>query len=120
MSYVTAWLGVAKSESSHRRATTRRVLRLFEHSVILFDRLYQSTGQYIKRLFPGTEPRQFDGPLCGYLDFLHPVLLAMRALPFMPEGPVYLLMDDADTLSSDADKGVEFLGRHSYESRREY
>lgn len=64
-----------------------------------FDRLYQSTGQYIKRLFPGTEPRQFDGPLCGYLDFLHPVLQAMRALPFMPNGPVYLLMDDADTLS---------------------
>ena len=66
----------------------------------LFDRLYQSTGQYIKRLFPGTEPQQFAGPLCGYLDFLHPVLQAMRALPFMPEGPVYLLMDDADTLSS--------------------
>ena len=66
----------------------------------LFDRLYQSTGQYIKRLFPGTEPLQFAGPLCGYLDFLHPVLQAMRALPFMPKGPVYLLMDDADTLSS--------------------
>ena len=66
----------------------------------LFDRLYQSTGQYIKRLFPGTEPRQFDGPLCGYLDFLHPVLQAMRTLPFMPKGPVYLLMDDADTLSA--------------------
>lgn len=64
-----------------------------------FDRLYQSTGQYIKRLFPGAEPRRFDGPLCGYLDFLHPVLQAMRALPFMPDGPVYLLMDDADTLS---------------------
>ena len=66
----------------------------------LFDRLYQVVGQYIKRLFPGTETPQFDGPLCGYLDFLHPVLRAMRALPFMPEGPVYLLMDDADTLSS--------------------
>ena len=66
----------------------------------LLDRLYQDVGQYIKRLFPGTEPRHFDGPLCGYLDFLHPVLRAMRTLSFMPEGPVYLLMDDADTLSS--------------------
>ncbi len=66
----------------------------------LLDRLYQAVGQYIKRLFPGTPAPQFDGPLCGYLDFLHPVLRALRALPFMPNGPVYLLIDDADTLSS--------------------
>ena len=65
----------------------------------LFDRLYHSVGQYIKRLFPGTPPSQFDGPLCGYLDFLHPILHAMSALPFMPSGPIYLLIDDADTLS---------------------
>ena len=64
-----------------------------------FDRLYQAVGQYIKRLFPGLETPQFRGPLCGYLDFLHPVLRAIRALPFMPNGPVYLLMDDADALS---------------------
>ena len=66
----------------------------------LFDRLYHSVGQYIKRLFPGTLAPRFDGPLCGYLDFLHPVLQAMSRLPFMPKGPVYLLMDDADTLST--------------------
>ena len=64
------------------------------------DRQYQAVGQYIKRLFPGSPPQQFDGPLCGYLDFLHPVLQAMRTLPCMPKGPVYLLIDDADTLSS--------------------
>ena len=66
----------------------------------LLDRLYQDVGQYIKRLFPGVEPRHLDGPLCGYLDFLHPVLQAMRNLRFMPSGPVYLLMDDADVLTS--------------------
>ena len=73
---------------------------LFKSLGDLLDRLYQAVGQYIKRLFPGSAPPQFDGPLCGYLDFLHPVLRAMRALPFMPQGPIYLLMDDADTLSS--------------------
>ena len=67
---------------------------------LLFDRLYQAVGQYIKRLFPGAPTPHFDGPLCGYLDFLYPVLRAMSALPFMPNGPVYLLMDDADTLST--------------------
>ena len=66
----------------------------------LLDRLYQDVVQYIKRLFPGVAPRRHEGPLCGYLDFLHPVLQAMRALPFMPSGPVYLLMDDADVLTT--------------------
>ena len=66
----------------------------------LFDRLYQQVVQFIKRLFPGATPRQFDGPLCGYLDFLHPVLSEIRTLPFMPNGPIYLMMDDADTLST--------------------
>lgn len=65
----------------------------------LFDKLYQEVGQYIKRLFPGAAQPQYEGPICGYLDFLHPVLRGMRELPFMPKGPVYLLMDDADTLS---------------------
>lgn len=66
----------------------------------LLDRLYQDVVQYIKRLFPGIGPRHHEGPLCGYLDFLHPVLHAMRNLPFMPSGPVYLLMDDADVLTT--------------------
>lgn len=72
----------------------------FEAIGKLFDGLYQDIGQYIKRLFPGTTPPFYDGPLCGYLDFLYPVLREMRNLPFMPNGPVYLLMDDADTLST--------------------
>ena len=65
----------------------------------LFDRLYQDVVQYIRRLFPNSPGSQFSGPLCGYLDFLHPVLRAMSRLPFMPSSPIYLLMDDADTLS---------------------
>ena len=65
----------------------------------LFDRLYQAVVQYIRRLFPGTAATEFDGPLCGYLDFLYPVLRAMNNLEFMPKGPVYLLLDDADTLN---------------------
>ena len=66
----------------------------------LFDHLYQDVVQFIKRLFPGTTPKHFDGPLCGYLDFLHPLLCELRSLSFMPNGPIYLMMDDADTLST--------------------
>ena len=66
----------------------------------LFDRLYQAVVQYIKRLFPQAQATSFDGPLCGYLDFLYPVLREVSSLKFMPDGPIYLLMDDADTLSA--------------------
>ncbi len=41
----------------------------------------------------------FSGPLCGYIDFLFPVFEELQALPFMTDGPVYLLIDDADYLN---------------------
>lgn len=65
----------------------------------LCDRLYHQMGQYVKRLFPGVKAARYSGPLCGYLDFLYPVFRGLSELCFMPNGPIYLLMDDADTLS---------------------
>jgi hypothetical protein len=41
----------------------------------------------------------YSGALCGYLDFLLPLLRALRKLSFMPKGPIFLLIDDADNLN---------------------
>ena len=67
----------------------------------VFDRLYQEVIQFVKRLSIPTSSnaKSFNGPLCGYLDFLHPILAEFKRLPFMPSGPIYLLMDDADVLN---------------------
>ncbi|MEN3322224.1 hypothetical protein VP395_00665 [Mariniflexile soesokkakense] len=42
----------------------------------------------------------YKGALCNYLDFLYPILLEIKKLPFMPqEKPIFLLIDDAGYLS---------------------
>ena len=64
------------------------------------DRLFRKVIAYVRRLsYRGSATITYEGPLCGYLDFLYPVLEDLRKLPFMPKGPIYLLMDDADYLN---------------------
>lgn len=63
------------------------------------DTLYGQALQYIRHLV-SREVARYDGPLLGYMDFLFPLLQQIRALTFLPEGPIYLLIDDADNLSS--------------------
>jgi len=66
----------------------------------LCDSLYNRVIAYVRQLaYPGGSPVSYEGPLCGYLDFLYPVLEDLRGLPFMPRGPIYLLVDDADYLN---------------------
>ena len=55
---------------------------------------------YLKQIaFPGAD-LLYDGPLGNYIDLLCPFAEALRRLPFTPNGPVYLLIDDADNLST--------------------
>ena len=64
------------------------------------DQIYAEVVQYARRLaFMGEEILPYGAALCGYTDFLFPVLTGLRNLSFLPNGPVYLLMDDADYLS---------------------
>ena len=62
--------------------------------------LYGAALQYIRRLSFASDSQAPDGPLLGYLDFLFPLLQKVRTLPALPNGPIYLLVDDADNLSS--------------------
>ena len=56
-------------------------------------------AQYLKKIaFPGAD-LVYDGPLGNYVDLLCPFVEALRSLPLLPSGPVYLLIDDADNLS---------------------
>lgn len=66
----------------------------------LCDHLYAEVISYVKHLsYPSAEIDRYGGALCGYLDFLYPLLEEARKLPFMPQGPIYLLIDDADYLN---------------------
>ena len=42
---------------------------------------------------------QYRGPLLSYHGFLLPLLEGVKELSFLPSGPIYLLVDDADNLN---------------------
>lgn len=64
------------------------------------DKLYGQVNQFARRLsFPSPHIEPYSGALCGYMDFLYPLLAELRQLSFTPSGPSYLLIDDADYLS---------------------
>jgi hypothetical protein len=54
---------------------------------------------YIRRLAFPAAPPPYTGPLAAYLELMVPLIRELRQLPFMPQGPIYLLVDDADNLS---------------------
>lgn len=61
--------------------------------------LFTQVISYLKKLSFTSEVIPYSGPLCGYLDFLFPLLSAVRELSFMPDSCIYLLIDDADNLN---------------------
>lgn len=67
----------------------------------LFEGLFARVIVYLRQLAFRTQVLPLEGPLCGYLDFLYPLLQDLRRLPFMPgeKKPIYLLVDDADNLN---------------------
>jgi hypothetical protein len=65
----------------------------------VLDDVYVAAIRYFRTLAVPNAGNVYDGALCGYLDFLLPLLRALRQLRFMPRGPIYLLIDDADNLN---------------------
>jgi hypothetical protein len=62
------------------------------------DKIYKDGLLYLRRFAIGGNPI-YDGPLCTFLDFLFPLVKELKNLPFMPKGPVYLQVDDAENLN---------------------
>ena len=57
------------------------------------------TSDFLHQLICNEGPMPYKGAICTFNDFLLPILTGVKNLPFMPEGPIYLLIDDADNLS---------------------
>ncbi len=63
------------------------------------EMLSRQVYSYLKKLSFHPQILPYNGPLCGYFDFLFPMLCELKKLAFMPDGPIYLLIDDADNLN---------------------
>lgn len=67
--------------------------------VSLFDELYTQTVAYLRTVSFTGKDVPYTGALLGFHDFLLPLFRDLLSLPFMPVGPVFLMIDDADNLS---------------------
>ncbi|WP_442496841.1 ORC-CDC6 family AAA ATPase [Methylobacter sp. sgz302048] len=71
----------------------------FQRMAKICDEERQKSILYIKKLSFSKDYMPYTGALCGYTDFFQPLSQAIKSLPFTPNGPIYLMLDDADNLS---------------------
>ncbi len=75
--------------------STNDLLKILHKSI---DTEFQIIGQYLRRLSLGDGTIPYDGAICDYLSFLYPLCKEIQQLDFLPSGPLFLLLDDADNL----------------------
>jgi hypothetical protein len=65
----------------------------------IFNGIHRQVLLYLKQLSFSNTVFPYQGPLFGFYDLLQPLLLGIKKLAFMPDAPIYLLVDDADNLT---------------------
>lgn len=85
--------------SDHEKPTGTKVSDIILSMIRICDSIYGEVKRYCKRIAFVKEIVPYEDALCGYLDFLFPLLKKIKKMPFMPKGAIYLLVDDADNLS---------------------
>jgi hypothetical protein len=72
---------------------------VIEECKLISKAIYVNINAYIKRLFLD-DIIPYDGPLCGYLDYLYPIVTGLKQISSFPKNkPFFLLIDDADNLN---------------------
>lgn len=65
----------------------------------IFDEIFSELNSYTRSLAFAQEIIPYNKTLFGYSDFLAPMIRSLMNLSFMPSGPIFLLIDDADNLN---------------------
>lgn len=72
-----------------------KMIKILEKMLILCKKYYKQVANTPDSI------NEYTGALCNYLDFLYPLLLELKQLPFMPQDkPIFLLIDDAGYLNN--------------------
>jgi len=77
----------------------KTVPECFKAMQLVCEEIYSDIKNYFRKLSFQNDIIPYDKSLCGYLDFLFPLLKEIKKMPFMPGSPIYLLFDDADLLT---------------------
>ncbi len=72
----------------------------------IFEREHQETLRYLRKLTFGKALFPYESALFGYIDFLLPFIQLVIKLNITPDGPVFLMLDDADNLPERMQKVV--------------
>lgn len=73
---------------------------IFTHIKEIFSGLHKEfTHNFVYKLFGHPGPLPYNGPIMLFSEFMLPLLSSIKSLPFMPEKPIYLLIDDADNIN---------------------
>ena len=72
----------------------------------IFEREHQETLRYLRKLTFGKGLFPYESALFGYIDFLLPFIQLVIKLNITPDGPVFLMLDDADNLPERMQKVV--------------
>jgi len=75
------------------------VIEILDDIIRTFDDVFAQLNKYTRRITFSQEIIPYDGPLFGFSDFLAPLVKGLMGLSFMPNGPLFLLVDDADNLN---------------------
>ena len=68
-------------------------------SYVRLKGIYSATMLYLRRLSLNKGALDYSGPLLTFDDFLMPFMSNFKSMSFMPRGPIYFMIDDADKLS---------------------
>lgn len=79
--------------------TDKSVAETLNVIISTFDNISSALTDYTKRIAFSKTIIPYDGPLLGFSDFLVPMVKELMNLSFMPSGPLFLLIDDADNLN---------------------
>ena len=82
-------------EKINKLKSTGELLELLKK---LHDELRKANKSYLTDTSFSNEVLPYKGPIVGYNDFLKPLLSVFRKFKWMPQGPIYLLFDDAEQL----------------------
>jgi hypothetical protein len=97
--FLSTLLKTTPDDSIYQLEDTLPTAEIFAKMSKISEMLYTQALSFAKRLAFCQDLIPYNGPLCDYIDFLLPILSNLSHLKGFPSGSIYLLIDDAHSLT---------------------
>lgn len=88
-------ISLPKSEKNGEKGKKSSHIKLIHH---VLEQERNNAKKYMEKLAFSKEYWPYESSLFGYEDFFLPLIRWIKSLSFTPDGPMYLMLDDADNL----------------------